>query len=188
MRHASTAAVRHAAFGADEPLDGAGHDEAAALRDALPAAGEVLVSPALRARETAAAAGLTGAREVAALAECDFGRWAGRALADVDREEPDAVRAWMSEPGAAPHGGESLIALMARVGGWLADQARLEGSAIAVTHAGVIRAAVAHALGAPPSACWRIEVAPASVSELCAHDGNWTVARLNERPRAVHRG
>ena len=52
VRHASTAAVRAAAFGADEPLDERGRAAAAELPARLPR-GELLVSPLRRARETA---------------------------------------------------------------------------------------------------------------------------------------
>ena len=78
VRHGSTAAVRAAAFGADEPLDAAGREGAARLRARLPR-GEVLVCPLRRA-----ARDRRGPRRVAAsspdLAECDFGTWAGLTL------------------------------------------------------------------------------------------------------------
>ncbi len=41
------------------------------------------------------------------------------------------------------------------------------------------QAAVVLALGAPLSAFWRIDVAPLGVTELRAHDGRWTVGRVN---------
>ncbi len=55
----------------------------------------------------------------------------------------------MTDPDAAPHGGESLTGLLARVRGWLAEQAALDGTAIAITHGGVVKAAVTIALDAP---------------------------------------
>jgi broad specificity phosphatase PhoE len=58
-------------------------------------------------------------------------------------------------------------------------QAAIDGRAIAVTHAGVVKAAVVHALGAPPAAFWRVDVTPLALTELHAHDGRWTVARVN---------
>lgn len=85
----------------------------------------------------------------------------------------------MTDPDASPHGGESLSALLARVAGWMAQQAAVDGRAIVVTHGGVVRAAVVHALGAPAPAAWRIDVAPLSVTELHARDGRWTVTRVN---------
>jgi broad specificity phosphatase PhoE len=179
VRHASTDAVRAAAFGTDEPLDAGGRAAAARLR--LPRADEVLVSPALRTRETASAAGLVVSGEDAALAECDFGRWAGLTLREVAEREPDAVTAWLSDPDAAPYGGESLSQVLGRVRDWLARQAAQDGTAVVITHAGVVKAAVVTALDAPPAAFWRIDVAPLSVTELHAHDDRWTVTRVNDR-------
>ena len=177
LRHASTTAVRRAAFPVDETLDAAGLAAATALAGRL-GEGEALCGPALRARATASAAGLD-ARVDPGLAECDFGAWAGRTLADVWAVDPAATETWMTDAGAAPHGGESLTAFLARVGAWLDAQAALDGRAIAVTHGGVVKAAVVHALGAPPAAFWRVDVAPLHVTELHAHDGRWTVTRVN---------
>jgi broad specificity phosphatase PhoE len=137
-----------------------------------------MTSPALRARETAAAAALAAEIEPS-IGECDFGAWAGRTLAQVHEQDPQAAGAWMTDPDACPHGGESLSALLARVGGWMDRQATHDGRAIAVTHAGVVKAALVNALGAPATAFWRIDVTPLAVTELQAHDGRWTVARVN---------
>jgi broad specificity phosphatase PhoE len=179
VRHASTDAVRAAAFGADEPLDVSGRVAAVQLAARLSRADEVLVSAARRAQETAEHAGLVATGE--APGECDFGRWAGRTLRELADEDPDAVRAWMTDPDASPHGGESLTALLRRVRAWLAEQAEGDRTAIAITHAGVVKAAVVAALDAPPLAFWRIDVAPTSITELHAHDGRWTVTRVNDR-------
>ena len=85
----------------------------------------------------------------------------------------------MTDPAASPHGGESLRAFAARSRGWLDEQARLDGRAVAITHGGVVKAAVVYALGAPLEAFWRIDVSPLSITELHAHDGRWTVTRVN---------
>ena len=175
MRHAPTRATRATAFPLDEPLDDAGRRAAVELRAALPRHCEVFSSPAVRCRETADAAGLSPDLDEA-LVECDFGEWRGRRLADVEAE---GARAWILDADAAPHGGESLCAFATRVGGWLDAQAEREGTAAAITHGGVVKAAVVHALDAPLQAFWQIDAAPLSVTELHAHDGRWTVARLN---------
>lgn len=175
MRHAPTSATRASAFPVDEGLDERGRCAAATLRCALPGRCEVLSSPALRCRETVAAAGLRASLDER-LGECDFGTWGGATLADVD---PADGRAWMLDPDAAPHGGESLRDFAARVAEWIDEQAGVEGPAAAITHAGVIKAAVVHVLDAPLPAFWRIDAAPLSVTELHAHDGRWTVVRLN---------
>jgi broad specificity phosphatase PhoE len=175
VRHAPTSATRRVAFPVDEPLDDRGRAAAATLAGALPHAGSVVTSPALRCRQTAAAAGLAACVEPA-VAECDFGDWAGRTLGEVD------IGAWMVDPDAAPHGGESLRAFAARIAAWLDGQAALGGAAAVITHAGVVKAAVVHALGAPLAAFWRVDVAPLSVTEIHAHDGRWTVTRVSAPP------
>ena len=179
VRHAPTSATRAAGFPADEPLDARGLADAASLRGALPARFAALSSPALRCRETAEAAGVPSPAVVPALAECDFGAWAARTLADIAADAPDDVAAWMQDPDARPHGGESLTAFAARVGGWLDGEAAVDGWAVAFTHGGVVKAAVVHALGAPLEAFWRIDVAPLTITELHAHEGRWTVTRVN---------
>jgi broad specificity phosphatase PhoE len=132
----------------------------------------------LRCRQTAAAAGLDPSDDPA-LAECDFGTWAGRSLAEVNAADPDAARAWMTDPDSSPHGGESLTAFARRVAGWLDAQAQQDGAAVAVTHGGVVKGALVHALGAPIESFWRIDVAPLAVTEMHAHDGRWTISRVN---------
>jgi broad specificity phosphatase PhoE len=185
VRHAPTSATRSHSFPADEPLDERGRTAAAAFGTAfgtaVGAGRDALCSPSLRCRQTAAAAGLRTWSVAPELAECDFGSWAGRTLADVCAADPVAAEAWMTDPTAAPHGGESLSSFMTRVGGWLDGQAQLDGRAIAVTHGGVVKAAIVHALGAPVAAFWRIDVTPLALTELHAHDGRWTVTRVNCR-------
>jgi broad specificity phosphatase PhoE len=174
IRHAPTRATRTFAFPADEPLEAGG-----AIALAVPARFAVLCSPSLRCLQTAEAAGLEVTATDPRIAECDFGDWAGRTLAEIPA---DAAAAWMADPDAAPHGGESLRAFAARVAGWLDEQAVLDGGAAAITHGGVIKAAVVHALGAPLEAFWRIDAAPLAVTELHAHDGRWTLTRANAAP------
>jgi broad specificity phosphatase PhoE len=179
VRHAPTAATRATRFPVDEPLDERGRAAAVSLGAALPAGCEALTSPALRCRQTAEAAGLGGPSVDPALAECDFGTWVGRSLADVHEAEPEAAEAWMLDPQARPHGGESLAAFAARIAAWLDGQARRDGCAVVFTHGGVVKAALVHALAAPLAAFWRIDAAPLSIAELHAHDRRWTVTRVN---------
>jgi broad specificity phosphatase PhoE len=177
--HGSTVATRAAAFPGDEGLDDKGRAAAGALAGRLPAVARVLSSPALRARETVAALGLEAEVE-AALADCDHGRWAGRTLDAVAADEPDAAMAWLGEPEAAPHGGESVAELIRRVGGWL-DGEMATGGVLAVTHAAVVRAAVAHVLGAPAGAFWRVDVPPLSLVEMRRGGGRWALRAMRLR-------
>lgn len=177
IRHASTDAVRRAAFAADERLDAGGEASARALAGRV-GRGETLCSPARAARETAAALGVDGAA-VDGLAPWSVGAWAGRSLTDIAAEDPSGAQAWRSDPASSPHGGESLEALAARVGRWLRGEATKDGRAIAVTHAEIVKAAVVRALGAPLEAFWRIDAAPLRMTELHARDGRWTVSCVN---------
>ncbi len=179
LRHAPTAATRAFAFPADEELDERGRAAAAELRLSIPAGHDVLRGPAMRCAQTAEAAGLGPATVDARLAECGFGAWEGRTLEAVSAEDADGVGAWMRDPAATPHGGESLATFAERVGGWLDEQAGLDGSAVAITHGGVVKAAVVHALGAPLDSFWRIDASPLAVTELHAHAGRWTAAKVN---------
>jgi broad specificity phosphatase PhoE len=181
IRHAPSDATRRSAFPVDEPLDARGLDEAAALAPRLGRFDAAWSGPALRARQTAEALGLT-ATVAPELDECDFGSWRGRTLADLHADDPVAVAAWMEDPAAAPHGGESLLALLDRVGGWLEARAGEGERVVAVTHAGVIRSAVVCALDAPPLAFWQLDVAPLSRTVLHAHEGRWTVRGVNLPP------
>jgi broad specificity phosphatase PhoE len=171
VRHAPTRATRGFAFPADEPLLDTGP-----LELPVPPRYEVVCSPSLRCAQTAAAAGLTVGVVEPRIAECDFGSWSGRTLEEID---PAAARVWMADPDATPHGGESLRAFAARVSAWLDEQAQLDGSAVAITHGGVVKAAVIHALKAPIESFWRVDASPLAITELHAHHGRWTVTRAN---------
>ncbi len=82
------------------------------------------------------------------LRDCDYGRWGGRRLTQVQSEQPDGVAAWLVDVDAAPHGGESIRTLLGRVAIWLDEHDRDGGHGVAVTHATVISAAILHAIGA----------------------------------------
>jgi broad specificity phosphatase PhoE len=181
VRSAATAATRRAAFAADEPLDAAGGRAAARLAPALGRAGTAMAGPALRARQTAEAAGLD-ARPDADLGALGAGGWAGLDLAEVGARDPRALRAWLDDPDARPPCGESRTELGWRVARFLERARSLPGDLVAVTHASVVRAAVVLALGAPPQAFWRVDVAPASITELRPRDSGWLLARSNWTP------
>lgn len=175
--HAGTTAMRVGAFPADEPIDEAGAAKAAALARRLPRVDRAWTSPALRARQTAAALGLDAAIEPA-LGDLDFGRWAGRALAEIEAEEPQALAAWLTDPATAPHGGEDFFTLRARVGAWLDHRRGETGRLVAVTHPAVIRAAVIHAIEATARSFAHIDVAPLSLTELTCTAGHWRLRSL----------
>jgi broad specificity phosphatase PhoE len=179
IAHGATPATRHAAFPDDEPLEDKARAKAAGLARALGRADQVLVAPERRARETADALGLTGKID-GALRDCDHGSWAGRSLAEIQAEAPAALALWLSDPAAYPHGGESIAELIRRIGAWCDDPDRGEGRVLAVTHPAVMRAAGVHALGANPTAYWRIDVAPLSRLILSRQGATWRLQALEK--------
>ena len=170
--HGATAASRAAAFPLDEPLEPRARATARLLRDDLPQI-RALSSPARRARETAEALGLR-AHVDPALRDCDYGRWAGLGVAAVAAREPEAFAAFMTDPEACPHGGESIADLHARAAAWLEALLPASGRLLAVTHAPFVRAALLAVLSSPPEAFWRLDVPPLSTATLVSDGRRWT--------------
>ncbi|WP_051222786.1 histidine phosphatase family protein [Conexibacter woesei] len=180
--HAATPDTRRAVFGGDGPLlDGAAR-RVADLAAHLPRARAVARSGAACCEETTEALGLLdGAAVDPAVGDWDFGSWRGLSLAEVEARDAEGVVAWRMQPGHAPHGGESLVDVLARVRSWL-EALDGEGVRIVVTHPSVIRAAVVCGLEVPEEAFWTIDIAPTSVTELRRRGTRWRVARINWEP------
>jgi broad specificity phosphatase PhoE len=174
---ASTAAVSAIGFAADEPLDRRGRESLARLSGRLPSCDTVLRSPALSAAQTAEGLALDACAEPL-LRDCDFSRWTGRSLAEVQAESPEEVAAWLQNPRAAPHGGESFADVMTRVGRWMDGLLAGHGSILAISHAMIIRAAIAHALGVGPETFRHIDIAPLTRARLSGGGGRWTLVAL----------
>jgi broad specificity phosphatase PhoE len=174
--HGSTAATRRTAFPLDEPLEPSAASAAVALAETLhrPAGGQVLTSPAHRCRQTADLLGFPAAVDHG-LADWNLGSWAGRTLDELSTEAPDQVQAWITDPGFAPTGGESLTGVLRRVGRWLDDGSERPSRVIAITHPAVVRSAIVHTLAAPAESFWRIDVSPLSVVEVRGQPGRWSL-------------
>ena len=170
----ATAATRQASFPLEEPLEPRALALAKAVGRHLRRADRVWVSPALRAGQTAQALGLQ-AIEKPALADQDMGAWSGKALAEISERQPDGIAAWLSDPAAAPHGGESLAHVAIRVSALIDSLLTERGHTMAVTHPAIIRAAVLHVLGAPLDSFWRIDSEPLSVTEFRSDGRRWAL-------------
>jgi broad specificity phosphatase PhoE len=170
--HAATAATRRAAFPVDEPIESA--PPPLSVR-----ADVYLASPATSCQQTAKALDLPATTEPA-LRDCDHGTWRGKTLDEVVTSNPEAVTRWLTDPAAAPHGGESIVDLIARVGQWLDAIPRDHRKIVAVTHPAVVKAAVVHAILATPQSFWRIDVPPLSHTVLSGQPKSWTL-RLREQ-------
>jgi broad specificity phosphatase PhoE len=166
---APSAGVRPGTFPLDEPAEISEFDPDIGPIDRL------VTAPERRAAQTAAAMGIPGIADIEpALREYDYGSWQGRTLEEIGAADPEGVAAWLIGPALTPHGGESLFALLDRVGTWL-DRHEDQGHTVAVTHPAIIRAAIVHVLSAPAPAFWRIDIEPLSITDLRRHAGRWTL-------------
>jgi broad specificity phosphatase PhoE len=121
------------------------------------------------------------------LRECDFGTWTGKALAGVASQDPSGLDAWLRDPHATPHGGESLAVLINRVGRVLDDQPWPEGRSVVVVTPLVARALLVHALGAAPEVIFRIDIAPLGRASISRSQQTWRLTSLDhvkDGPRA----
>ncbi len=111
----------------------------------------------------------------------DFGRWTGRGLLEVGRSEPEGLQAWLSDPYAAPHGGESLAAMVIRLGRWLDTTDWPDAKTEVETSSLVARGLVVHALGARPEVIFRVDVSPGGRVLLSRSGSFWRLQELARR-------
>lgn len=170
-------------------LDDTGREGAAALARRLDAVrpAAVVSSPLQRCVETATA--VAGGRDVVpddGLAECDYGDWTGRSLAELRREK--LWKVVQEHPsGVVFPGGESLRAVQQRaVDAVRARDAELAAEHgpgavwFAVSHADVIKAVLADALGMHLDHFQRLVVDPCSVSIVSFTERRPFVLRVND--------
>ncbi|WP_062206397.1 bifunctional RNase H/acid phosphatase [Streptomyces sp. NBRC 109706] len=193
LRHGETPFTAEKRFsgsgGPDPELTDIGHAQAASAAGALVGAGigAVVSSPLRRCRQTAeAVAGRLGldVRIEEGLRETDFGSWEGLTFEEIRRRHPAELTAWLSDADATPVGGGESFAAVARRVAVARDKtlARYPGrTVLAVTHVTPVKTLIRLALGAPPSAMFRMELSPAALSEVGYYpDGNATVRRFND--------
>ncbi|SOX56308.1 histidine phosphatase family protein [Mycobacterium ahvazicum] len=171
VSHAMTDAMAAVRFAADEPLNDAGRRQAEAVAGLDIRGARQIAGPELRARQTAQLLGLDAVTEPR-LADLDCGRWRGQTLEAVPAAD---LEAWRNDPAQAPHGGESIVELTERVAGWLASLTEGPSRTVAITHPGVIRAAILTALDTSPKSFWRIDIAPLSRTTMHYRNGRWTL-------------
>src|SRR5262249_3063553 len=168
-------AVRRFQGQLDVPLSDLGRQQARALGEALrrrpPAA--IYASPMQRARDTAEIAGAAlgiAVTTVEDLRELSLGEWEGRTVEEIQALPGDPYARWVRDPvGALPPGGEPLADVQRRVVAAIADIGARHPNGdhvLVVCHGGVISAYLAHWLGLPLSAIWRLTVSNGSLSEV----------------------
>ena len=168
-------AVRRFQGAQDVPLSDLGRRQAHALSAGLRRrrVTHVYASPLVRARHTAevvAAEQRVPLTLVDDLRELCLGDWEGRTVEEIRAQPGDPYAGWIRDPvRACPPGGEPLATVQERVVRAMADIARAhpdDEDVLAVCHGGVISAYLAHCLGLPLSAIWRLSVANCSLSAV----------------------
>ncbi len=193
LRHGETAHTVEKRFsgsgGHDPELSAEGERQAAAVAARLGASGgvdAVLASPMRRTRQTAdavaAALGVT-VREVDGFRECAFGEWEGLTFDEVRERWPAELGRWLGDPTVEPPGGESFVEVRRRVlrarDQVLARHPRQ--TVLVVTHVTPIKVLVTDALGAPVEAVHRMELTPATLTELQWFEaGQTSMRRFND--------
>ncbi|KKC24623.1 histidine phosphatase family protein [Sphingomonas sp. SRS2] len=162
-----------------------GRDQAAALGRLCHRRGVSAVhsSPCPRARETAdIVATLIGleTRIADALDEIDFGYWAGRRFDEL-ADDP-LWQDWNARrSAAATPGGETMAHAAARITSYL-DALAASGAShvLLVSHADIIKGAVAHYLGLSLDSLQRFAIDPASLTTLAFDAESVQLLGLNE--------
>jgi broad specificity phosphatase PhoE len=173
IAHAATEALRRTAFPLNEPIPEQEIVILSALNWTMPRAERIWSAPEQRTQQTARILGLQATTEEA-LQDCGYGKWHGRSMDEVHAEEPNGILAWLTDPSASPHGGESIENLIRRIGKWMDKQYDVNHT-IAITHPAVIRAAMVHALRVPTQTFWRFDISPLSLTDLRFSRNQWTL-------------
>jgi broad specificity phosphatase PhoE len=157
---------------------------AAWLEDSHAAA--VVSSPVQRARETAEAIarrlGLV-VRLDPSFAEIDVASWSGRRFEELQGDA--AWKAWNAfRSTVGIPGGETMLAVQARAIAGVMRYATESDEAefVVVSHADVIKAVLAHFLGAPLDLLRRIEISPGSISQIMLYPEDARILAVNVRP------
>ena len=188
LRHLPAAGTEGTLCGRlDPPIAKPDPARTGALAAALPAMSHVLTSPLARCRQTLAAIRAAGGQQTdpdpaPEFLEQSFGDWEGRRYAHIA-----ALSSWTIDDYAeqAPPGGESFAELCARVAAAIEGRtaAGSDVPLVVCTHAGVIRAALAHALDLPPAKALAFAVDCGSITRItCIGPAGRRIDQVNVRP------
>jgi len=189
VRHGLTDAVGARLSGRSPgiPLNEVGRRQAARVARLLSSVAPVAIfsSPLQRARETAQAIanplGLP-VQELPELTDIDFGAWTNAELSDLE-QDPTFSYFNRRRSLARPPRGESLWEVQAGMAGALLQlsEGLPSATAVVVSHADPLRAALCHLLGFPLDLSLRLDIRPGSVSRV-EIAGDCVLSLLNHVP------
>ena len=177
VRHGATSLTAEKRFsgglaGSNPGLTDEGRAQVREVADWLAPIGEavdvVITSPVRRTRESAE---IMAERlgidlvEEPGFAEMEFGTWDGMTFAEVRDRRPDEIEAWLGQLDVSPGGGESFREVEKRVEDALSRvlETYAGKTVVVVSHVTPIKILVAHAVDAPLTALFRMELSTASV-------------------------
>ena len=181
IRHTQTANTMGLCYGhSDVILADSYADEMANLHNKLPEFEDdcrVLSSPLTRCLQLAQTFSdnvITDER----LLELNFGNWEGL---QFDAIEVDVLQHWTDNiVTAKPPNGENFEELYLRATAFWKDLLTIDAKQVLIfTHAGVIRALLAHALNFPLENSFQLRIDPSSVHKLCLIDNYLYVEYIN---------
>jgi ribonuclease H / adenosylcobalamin/alpha-ribazole phosphatase len=194
LRHGDTRLTPERRFSgvgrADPGLSAHGRDQARQAAASTVLQGreftEIVTSPMARCQETAhilAAELGVAVRIDQGLLEMDFGLWEGMTFDEVQQHYPQDLQRWKESAWASPTGSsDTFAAVLDRMRTTAEHFARRYAgtSVVAVTHVTPVKALVADALEAPPSALFRMELSSACFSRITYTDGEACLRLFND--------
>ena len=173
LRHGEPVGGRRYRGQTDDPLSELGWRQMWRAVGSAPPWQHIITSPLQRCRAFAEQLGTRHSialSEDARLMEVGFGAWEGHTADELRRHDPEQWQRFFADPVThRPAGAEAIADFAARViSAWdEAVQRHDNQHLLVVCHAGVIRVIMAHVLGAPLSAMYRIQVETATLTRIC---------------------
>lgn len=189
VRHGEPVGGRgYRGHGVDDPLSEQGWTQMRSALEGLTGWNAIVTSPLKRCRAFADELSDRAALPVRVedrFKEVGFGRWEGMTPDEVIDRWPEEYAAFYKDPvNVRPEGAESLDVFFQRVSDGL-DQLvedKPGEHVLVIAHAGVIRAAIARAVGAAPATMYRYKIPYAGISRLRFNEQGWFVDFVNGRP------
>lgn len=189
VRHGATEALGHVLAGraAGYPLSPVGREQVRRLAERLSRRADIAAiytGPLDRASSTAHAiadAVSVPVRMVVALDEVDYGSWTGRQFGELSSDRRWRTFNHQRAFAAIPSGEDFLhvqlraVRLLHELAGTHPDQA-----VVIVSHADVIRAALAASAGMAPDLVQRFDIAPASITTVRIRAGRAHIGGVND--------
>lgn len=175
----NTAAHKQGSFPCAGPLTAASHRRARSMVLDHIRFDDAWIAPDPACLQVATAVGLSATVEPA-LAEQDYGSWAGRTIRDVMEEQPEQFAGWMR--GRFTPGTESMEDVFARVRRWLSSLVSGQSRVVAVAPANVVRACVLVAFDLTPAHLAKLDISSLTLSKLTSNGREWRVRSIGAHP------